>query len=101
MNKSVEFEVGVKFLKPFELHKLLKCIGLDWKYNPGHVKAFYYYLKITSDGIEWFFHDQVIKFMVNDFKHHFGLESKGSKVCISNLFCIVRGDFAKSISNIF
>lgn len=86
------------FLKPLEQHNLLKFIGMNRKYNPNHVKAFYYNLKVTSIGLESVFCNQVIKFTLDDFKHHFGLDSKGNEMYILNSSDFDRTEFVNSIS---
>lgn len=65
-------------MKCLEHHKLLKFIKLNVKYNPDQVKDFYYNLNVSSNGLECNFRNQVVKFTLNDFMHHFGLETKGN-----------------------
>lgn len=66
-------------------------------YNPDHVKAFYYNHKVSSNGFECNFHNQFIKFTLDDFKHNFDLDSKGNEICISNASGFVRANFVKRI----
>lgn len=84
VNRSAEFELEVNFLKPLLNYKLLKFIGLDKKFNPDHVRAFYYNLKVSSNELGCDFHYKVIKFTLDDFRNRFELVSKGNDVCISN-----------------
>lgn len=92
-NKFVEYEIGVRFLKQLKQHKLFKFIGTNRKFNPYPVKAFYCNLKVSNNGLEHVFHNQVIKFMLYDFKHPFGLVSKGNEVCILNALGFDRVEF--------
>lgn len=72
-----------KFLKPFVDHKLLKFIGLNKKFNPGHVKAFYCNLEQTLVGIKSKFKDCVVKFNYMDFTKYLGLTSEGSYMFVA------------------
>lgn len=97
VNKLVKSEIIIKFLEPLGEHRLLKFVSLNGKFNLNHVNLFYCNLKVTSDGLECPFRDQLIKFTLEDFKNHFGLLSKGDEVCISNAPVFVKFDFVKSI----
>lgn len=63
-----------------------------------HVKDFYYNLKLSDTCFDYKFHDKDIKFTLEEFEHHFGLEYKGMEVCISNATSFDIKDFVKSIS---
>lgn len=99
MTKFVESKVRVKFLKLLEKHKLFKFICLNKKHNPNHAKAFYCNLKVSDNGFECVFRNQVIKFMLDDFKNQVGLVSKGNKFFVSNGANFGITEFIQSISN--
>lgn len=71
----------------------MNFIRLNRKYNPNQAKAFYCNIKVSSSGLECIFYNQVIKFTLDDFKHHFGLKSKGNEVYISNAYGLGRANF--------
>lgn len=98
MDRNGESKVKLKFLKSFENLNLMKFIGLDKKFNMYHVKVFYINLKLYKMGLECKFHDMHIKFTLEDFKHHFGIESKGNEVCILSAANFVTEEIVKFIS---
>ncbi|KAL5101295.1 hypothetical protein RYX36_005622 [Vicia faba] len=69
--KSID-ELGISLIPPVTKRR----------YNPHHVKAFYFCIKKTSFGIESQFHGKLIKFHFEDFKTHFGLEDRVVNTCL-------------------
>lgn len=97
VDKISDFEFRAKFLKSFDNHKLLKFIGLNKRYNPHHVKAFYCNLEKTTTGIESRFKDCVVKFGYSDFTKHFDLKYEGSSLTVMKSFDYDRISFVQSI----
>lgn len=80
VSKLVESEFGVKFIALLEEHWLVKFLSLNRKFDLNPIKAFYCNLNVTSDGLEYQFHNKLVKFTLKDFDTHFGLWSKENKV---------------------
>lgn len=98
MKKLAEAELGVRYLAQFEKHKLLKFLSLNKKFNQNLIKAFYYNLNVTTNGLDCHFRNKLIKFTLKYFDTHYRLWEKRDEVGISNDLDFVEFDFVKSIS---
>lgn len=77
---------------------MLKFIGLNKKFNPRHVKAFYYNLQLPHVSLVSKFKDRVVKFDYTYFIVHFNLKSVGMDVCVTKSLQYGRISFVQYIS---
>lgn len=75
--------------------------GIHQKFNPDHVKAFYYCVEISSKGTHCQSDRKFIKFIVVNFKIVFELNNKGTEVCLSKAPNFDRAQFVKEICRTF
>lgn len=98
MNSYPENELKNKFLKPFADNNLLTFIGMNCKYNPDYVNAFYCNLELTTSGFQSRFKDRIVKFIFSDFINCFGMRSEGTNVSNSKVKDYEKISFVLDIS---